>query len=53
MDMYHRTNWEAWRYFEDTIGLDLREVNKRWLLIQPIFIPEHVSNTYGATIPHR
>lgn len=42
---------QAWRYFEDTIGLDLREVNKRWLLIQPIFIPEHVSNTYGANDP--
>jgi len=42
---------QAWNYFEKTIGLDLREVSKHWRLIQPIFIPDHVSNTYGLNDP--
>lgn len=41
----------AWQFFEETIGIDLRNIHRRWGEIPPILIPKHVSDRHGLTEP--
>lgn len=42
---------QAWDWFRDTAGLDLKAVAHRWKEIEPILVPDHVANAYGASDP--
>lgn len=46
----------AYDYLTETIGLNLRDVFRRWHQAPVIFMPAHVSNRYGASdkgsLPH-
>ena len=42
---------QAWDWFRDTVGLDLKAVAARWRRIQPVFVPDHVANAHGYTEP--
>jgi hypothetical protein len=39
----------AYNYLTETIGLDLRDVFRRWHEVPVIFMPTRVSNRYGAS----
>jgi hypothetical protein len=42
---------QAWEWFENTAGLNLKAVARRWKLIPPMFIPDHVADAYGRSQP--
>lgn len=44
-----RKGLQAWDWFEQTVGLDLEAIATRWKRIEPVFIPDHVANAYGAS----
>src|SRR5579863_1942963 len=47
---------EAYDYLTETIGLNVRDVFRRWRQVPIVFMPGHVSNLYGASdkgsLPH-
>ena len=42
---------QAWDWFRETVGLDLREISERWRQLEPTFVPDHVANAYGSSDP--
>ena len=42
---------QAWQHFCSVTGFDLRQASQRWRAVEPVFVPAHVSNAYGASDP--
>jgi hypothetical protein len=42
-----RIGLDAYDYFANTIGIDVRAAFRRWQLLPPIFMPARVSNKHG------
>ena len=41
----------AFKWFRETVGLDLAEIERRWKDFPPIIVPEHVSDRHGIKDP--
>jgi hypothetical protein len=40
---------DAYNYLTETIGIEVRDVFKRWESVPVVFMPAHVSNQHGVT----
>ncbi len=45
-DSLHKA-FQAWEYFERTIGVDLQNIHRRWRKANIVFIPRHVADAHG------
>jgi hypothetical protein len=45
-DSLHKA-FQAWYYFQDTIGVDLQQIWHRWSKAQTVFVPPHVAAAHG------
>jgi len=41
----------AWNFFEDTVGIDLAGIYRRWKATPVTLVPKHVSDRHGLTEP--
>jgi len=43
--------WGAWIYLANVVGIDFDKVIKRWVALDMVVIPKHVSDAHGLTEP--